>query len=140
MHRTALVTALIVMVWVKLAHTQSCHPDTRPSNPAPMSLALHMRVAGDFRLHEEKTRTTQLQAGKSYWLSAAGCPRMGQIRLAVLDARGKTVQVDEDDAPSFCFTPQKSGKYTVKLRALSLTGSNTWGSIDAGLAASQCKN
>jgi len=140
MHRAALVVALILTLWVKLGHTQSCHPDTRPSNPAPASQALHVRIAGDFRWNEEKTRTTQLTAGKNYWLSAAGCPRMGRIRMAVVDASGKTVQVDEGDAPSFCFSPQKSGKYTVKLRALSLTGSNTWGSIDAGLGASQCKN
>ncbi len=140
MSRTALVVALILTLWVKLGSAQSCHPDTRPRNPAPAGQALHVRIAGDFRLHEEKTRTTQLKAGKSYWLSAAGCPRMGRMRLAVVHASGKTMHAEEGNAPSFCFRPPKSGKYAVKLRALSLTGANSWGSIDAGLAASQCTN
>jgi len=139
MHGRTFVVALVLVVWAELGYTQSCHTDTRPSNPAPVGQALHVRIAGDFRLHEEKTRTTQLTAGKRYWISAAGCPRMGQISLKMADAHGKTVQVDEGDAPAFCFSPPKSGKYTIKLRALSLTGANRWGSIDAGLAPSQCQ-
>jgi hypothetical protein len=140
MHCTAFVVALILALWVELGHAQSCQPAARPSNPAPVSQDLRVRIAGDFSLNEEKTRTTLLESGKSYWLSAAGCPRMGRIRMAVVDTDGKTVKVHEGHAPSFCFSPLKSGNYTVKITALTLNGSNSWGSIDAGLTASQCKN
>jgi len=140
MHCTALVVALVLALWVELGHAQSCPPASRPSNPAPASQDLRVRIAGDFRLNEEKAKSIQLESGKRYWLSAAGCPRMGRIRMAVVDADGKTVKVNEGYAPSFCFSPQKRGNYTVKITALTLNGSNSWGSIDAGLAESQCKN
>lgn len=137
---TAFVVALVLVLWAAVASAQSCPPASRPSNPTPVGQDLRVRIVGDFSLNEEKTRSTQLDSGKSYWLSAAGCPRMGRIRMAVVDTNGKTVKMDEGHAPSFCFSPQKSGNYTVKITAVTLKGSNSWGSIDAGLAASQCKN
>lgn len=137
---TTFVGALIVVSWATVASAQSCHTAARPSNPAPASQDLRVRIVGDFSLNEEKSRSTRLEAGKGFWISGAGCPRMGRIRVAVVDAGGKTVKSNEGFSPSFCFRPEQSGNYTVKVTALSLNGSNSWGSIDAGLADSQCKN
>jgi hypothetical protein len=140
MKYAAVVVALVLASWADVASAQSCHTGTPPRDPAPASqtAGVRVRIAGDFDLNETDTREIQAEAGKSYWLSAAGCPRMGRIRVAILDAAGKTVKVNEGFAPSLCFTPQSSGKYTVQVTALSLTGSNAWGSIDSGLSDSRC--
>lgn len=141
MKPTTFVMALTLVWGMSMARTagaQSCHTGTRPANPAPVSQVFVTRIAGDFSLNEEDTREIKVEAGKSYWLSAAGCPRMGRIQVAVTDANGKTVQSDDGYSPSACFSPTTSGKYTVKVTAKSLTGSNPWGSIDAAVAESNC--
>lgn len=136
--RTVALTVLLAS-WAGVAAAQSCPPASRPSNPAAGSQALRAQIVGDFRLNEERSRSLEADAGKSYWFSAAGCPRMGRIRIAVVNADGKTVQTNEGYSPSLCFIPEGTGKYTFKVTAASLSGSNSWGSIDAGLSDSTCK-
>ena len=138
MRNTTLVVAMVMATLAKGASAQTCHTATRPSNPAPTTQLVVTRIAGDFSLNEERTREIQIEAGKSCWLSAAGCPRMGRIRVAIVDAAGKTVKEEVGYSPSLCFSAEQSGKYTVKVAALSLRSGYGWGSIDAGLSDSNC--
>ena len=133
------VVSVILASWAGVAVAQTCHTAARPSDPAPVSQVVRARIAGDFSLNEERTREIQVEAGKSYWLSAAGCPRMGNIRIAIVDAGGKTIKTDEGYSPSLCFSPERSGKYTIKVTATSLMRSYSWGSIDAALSDSECR-
>ncbi len=78
-----------------------------------------------------------LVAGKSYWFAASGCPRMGNIRIAVTKA-GKTMKSDEGHQPSICVKVETTGSYSIRVKALSLTRSSSWGSIDSALSDSNC--
>jgi hypothetical protein len=117
-----------------------CPPGAVPQDPAALS---HGEVLAqfydNFNLHEEDTQAVVLIKGKKYWFAANGCPRMGRIGLSILDTGGKVLQRKEGSSPSFCFTAQRDGAHTVKVKALSLKGANTFGGIEAQLSESGCR-
>lgn len=118
-----------------------CPPGTVPSNPAPKAQAESLaQFFANFTRHEEETQTVTLKKGQHYWFAANGCPRMGQIGISMLDSKGKVMKKAQASSPSFCFTAPRDGEYIVKVKAISLRGSNTFGGIDAQLSESGCRN
>ncbi len=117
-----------------------CRPSIRPANPTPVrAQSCLMQALREFGLNEESASTLVLEKGKSYWFSASGCPKMGNIGLYILNSEGAVVKQASSYSPSFCFTPQATGKYTVKAKALSLMHAYRSGTIDACFSESGCR-
>ena len=135
----SVVSVFVLALWATSADAQYCRPDPRPANPAPAGESCRVQIVDNFNLNQEASRTVAVESGKSYWFAASGCPRMGRIRIAVLDGAGKTLKSDEGYSPSLCITAKNGGKYTIRVKAVSLTGSYTWGTIDACFSASNCR-
>ncbi|MCX6634372.1 MAG: hypothetical protein NT090_04675 [Acidobacteria bacterium] len=64
---------------------------------------------------------------------------MGNIGLYILDNEGAVVKQASSYSPSFCFTPQATGKYTVRVKAFSLMHAYRSGMIDACFSESGCR-
>ncbi len=123
-----------------------CPPGTVPRNPAPPATSSGRSGSGclvaffdNFNLGEQASRVVALERGKSYWFAANGCPKMGRISLTVSDAAGRVLKSAENYAPSMCFIAPSSGRYTVRVKAMSLMGRYTWGTIDGCFSPSGCK-
>ena len=143
--RAALTSlALAFLLTGQAAHGQVyCPPRAVPTNPAPLpgrsGSDCIIRLLDNLGLEQEGTRTVTLERGRSYWFAANGCPKMGRIQLQIVDQSGTVVKQDESYSPSFCYTARASGKYTIRVKALSLMGRYTSGTIDACLSHSRCK-
>lgn len=144
-HRVAFVVTFIALPGLALAW---CQPGTVPANPAPVKAESASagssgsncieKVLDGFSLNQETVRTVNLKKDQSYWFAANGCPRMGTIQISVADTQGKEVKKAQSNSPSFCFKAKEDGKYKIKIKALSLTGSNTSGNIDSCFSDSKC--
>jgi hypothetical protein len=139
------VVSVIVILASSSWSLAQCPPRAVPRNPAPVRQTpassgsdCLVKVLQTFGLNKKVTRAVTLESGKSYWFAANGCPRMGTIGISIVDGAGKVLKSDEANSPSFCFTAGSSGKYTLRVKALSLTGLNTWGTIDACFSKSGC--
>lgn len=137
--KLAATIGFCLLLWTSPGKAQSCHTSAQPRNPAPTGDSSRARIAGDFNRGEERTEVIDAQSGKSYWFSASGCPRMGTIRIDVLNAAGKVLKSEESYGPSFCISAPDNGKLTLRVTAVSLSGSNSWGSIESYFADSNCK-
>lgn len=137
---TPLVSALFVLA--PSARAQMCAPARIPANPAPVAVSSGSqclaKILQTFGLNEEYTETLTLEQGKSYWFAANGCPRMGVIGLSIIDQKGTVLKQAQSYSPSFCYTASVSGKYTVKVKALSMMRSYPSGTIDACFSRSHC--
>ena len=87
---------------------------------------------------ERAVSTVAVQRGKSYWFSASGCPKMGNISISVLDAGGAVLKQAKSYSPTLCYRAERDGAVTVEVKALSLMGSYRSGTIDACFSASGC--
>lgn len=135
-------TGLAVLLMTSAAWAAWCPPGTVPVDPAPLPKQTTQneclgKATRTFSLDEESTQTIRLEKGKSYWAAANGCPRMGRIGISIMK-NGKVLKHDVGTSPSFCFRADSSGEYVFKIKALSLVGSSTSGSIDACLSESRC--
>jgi hypothetical protein len=130
------------MIWAlqALPTYAVCPPGRVPEDPAATRVEAMAQFYDNFSLHEEDTKTVTLKKGKHYWFGANGCPRMGRIGIAILDTGGKVLKREEGSSPSLCFTAKRDGHHTIKVKAVSLKGSNTFGGIDAQLSESGCGN
>jgi len=125
-----------------------CAPARVPFNPAPTytkstSAASSgenylVKIADRFDLGESNTKNVELDNDKSYWFAASGCPRMGNIKIEIIDSDGKTLAYDERYSPALCFHPLKSGNYTLKITAVTTMNSSSWGNIDSCFSESSC--
>lgn len=89
---TIAVTALLCLS-PSLMRAQSCHTSPAPQDPRPAGKESLTRIAGDFDLSEVREEKITLEQGRSYWLAAGCCPRMGAIQVSLVDSAGKTVSV-----------------------------------------------
>ncbi|MDO8501779.1 MAG: hypothetical protein Q7S20_08040 [Gemmatimonadaceae bacterium] len=140
MRITTVAVALLLYLSPSLARAQSCRTSAVPRDPHPAGAESLVRIAGDFHLNEKQTKKITLEAGKAYWFAANGCPRMGNIQISILDSAGTVLKRSEKYDPALCLVAKTSGEYTLQVKASSLIGSNSWGSIDADFSASGCKN
>lgn len=138
---------IVVFLMFELSAFAWCPPGTVPvyqgsgesaEKPQGPGKDCMVKVLDDFGLGKEVTKRLNLTAGKSYWFAANGCPKMGTIRISVLDNKGKILKEAEDYAPSLCFTAEESGQYKIKIKAISLTRGNS-GNIDSCFSESECK-
>ena len=136
--------ALALFVLVESASAQFCAPARIPANPAPVVASSGSgclaKVLRTFALNEEYTETLTFEEGKSYWFAANGCPRTGAIGLYITGQKGAVLKQAQSYSPSFCYTAGVSGKYTVKVKALSMMRSCQSGTIDACISRSRCKD
>lgn len=119
-----------------------CVPATVPANPAPVSTGgseCLFKVLRGFSRGEETTKTLRLTQGNSYWFAANGCPRMGNINISIVNSNGEVVRESVGYSPSFCFSPDKDGVYTIKVKAVSLMNNNSDGNIDSCFSESGCQ-
>jgi len=136
--------ALALFVLVESASAQFCAPARIPANPALVVASSGSgclaKVLRTFALNEEYTETLTFEEGKSYWFAANGCPRTGAIGLYITGQKGAVLKQAQSYSPSFCYTAGVSGKYTVKVKALSMMRSCQSGTIDACFSRSRCKD
>lgn len=140
------ILSAVLVFWATATFGQ-CPTGSVPRNPAPVRPAAPtasranclVKVLDQFTLGEEFKRELTLQKGKGYWFAANGCPRMGNIGLYVIDSAGNVLKQASAYAPSLCFWPPATGKYVIKVKALSLMHSHRSGSIDACMSESACR-
>jgi hypothetical protein len=119
-----------------------CPPGTVPVNPAPVAKGSNQadckgKTVGTFGRNEEVAKTVRLQKGMSYWVAANGCPKMGRIAVSIIQ-NGQVLKEDVSTSPRFCFRAETDGEHVFKVKALTLVGASTSGSIDACLSESRC--
>lgn len=120
------------------AYTQPpCQPSPQPATPgkvaslpdAPGRMADNLaEIEGAFDRGESRKRTVYLKKGTSYWVSAAGCPRAGNIKIYIAQ-NGQELSENESYDPRFCFTPQESGDYTFWTKLVTTLQNSRWGNV-----------
>lgn len=123
-----------------------CAPAPIPANPVSVvktgtgdTSDCIVKVLRSFNKGEEVIEEVMLTRGTSYWFSASGCPRMGNISISVVNSNGELVKESVGYSPNFCFQADNDGAYSVKVKAVSMTGTSTYGNIESCFSASGCK-
>lgn len=145
------LTIMVVLVFMALwaSSVCACPTDRQPEPPvaiaplpeAPGEVEGNLaEITGAFDRGEERSEIVHLKLGRSYWVSAAGCPRAGDIKVALME--GGEVKVERaSGSPGFCFTPSKTGDYTFKTKLVS-TRHGSWGNVKARIVelSKSCDN
>ena len=143
-----LVIAVVSMFWNCGQNAYAyCMPSSQPeptqevaSLPgAPGKTIGNLTEISDaFDRGESKTETIYLKKGQSYWVSAAGCPRAGNIKISLIKDE-KVLAEDTNYSPNFCFKAEETGNHTFKTKLIS-TEHGDWGNVKARMVqlSEQC--